>query len=1052
MTNLRRLSPALLLLALALAAGCSSSSPGGQDGPAICSQDTECVYGTYCDSGVCVPGVQPCAEFDACPDGMTCRNGTCVLSGQPDGGDGGDDQDGEDGEDGADQGPLGPDLEIVQPPLTGDPPLHQLDFGNVAVGLTVEQAIVVRNAGDQELRVLQLNLEAGAEDFAIPSAVTDALPLVLGPGDEASLQVTYSASDGVTDHGVLDIVSNDPDEALVKVHLLSEFKGEARAVLSTPALDFGDVPVGQSGGPLSVSLANQGTGNAVLAVSEVRAPARPDFVLKLVDANGDLAELPALLNQGEFLEAQVTYTPDAPGVDGDELVFSTDDPLAPSLRVPLAGRGAVGALSADPSPVVPGRVRVGAQATVRVNLSNEGDAALAIDSVSLQGVSAEWSLTSGSLDLPNLPTAPHVVPMGEMVWVELTFAPADVGFEAGELVATTSDPVGELRVALHAEGYEPAHVELVPEPAALAFGDVQLDQALGLHETRSLPLVLRSTGGDPLTVAAVARATGTTADYTWQPAAFAPVPSGQEVQLQISFAPTTAGIQNGSLLIDTNDPDVAVDGVVGRVAVSLSARGTDSLIFTTPASAHDFGAAAIGELRSATLSIRNASAYPLAVNEIRMGSGSSPAFGLQGVPVLPALIPDAGGEILVTMLYQPTAGGPASGAVEILSSDLGRPLVTITLQGQCQGCPAGLANCDADPDCETDTQTDPQNCGGCGVVCTAQHGDNPCVGGLCTPECDPLWGDCDNLPRNGCETPTNTLDDCSTCDVRCELPNAVESCSTGACTLTACDWGFHDCNASAGCETRTDNDPAHCGDCDTVCTNAHGGIACANSLCSPSCSSLWGSCDGDPIDGCETQLTSLSDCGFCGTPCGPLANATATCGTGTCAIESCNAGWCDLNNLPANGCEFDLDTNPACGSYTDIGDISGDEGAGRISYSGRGETWLRLYVMETYEDWSSCLYLSTIITLAPGLNTDYDLFAYCDGCSTVADSSSNGGTTLDQVELRWEEECVLGFPSGSDSSRYVYLQVRYYSGATCNPWSLEVYGNPAVATATCSEL
>jgi len=109
-------------------------------------------------------------------------------------------------------------------------------------------------------------------------------------------------------------------------------------------------------------------------------------------------------------------------------------------------------------------------------------------------------------------------------------------------------------------------------------------------------------------------------------------------------------------------------------------------------------------------------------------------------------------------------------------------------------------------------------------------------------------------------------------------------------------------------------------------------------------------------------------------------------------------------------------------------------------------------VLETYEDWSNCLYLSAVITLAPGAGTDYDLFAYCDGCSTVADSSSNGGTTLDQVELRWEEDCFLGFPTGSDSGRIVYLQVRYYSGNNCNPWALEVYGNVLVTTATCSTL
>jgi hypothetical protein len=167
-------------------------------------------------------------------------------------------------------------------------------------------------------------------------------------------------------------------------------------------------------------------------------------------------------------------------------------------------------------------------------------------------------------------------------------------------------------------------------------------------------------------------------------------------------------------------------------------------------------------------------------------------------------------------------------------------------------------------------------------------------------------------------------------------------------------------------------------------------------------------------------------------------------------VTSCDSGWCNFNGLHGDGCEFSLDTNPACASFTGIGQVSGDEGAGRITHVGRGEKWLRMYVAETFENWDTCLYLSATLTLAPGAGTDYDLYVYCDNCTTSAGSSSQGGTAVDRVDISWDEGCFLGFPTGSDSGRDVYIQVRYYAGNVCNEWTLEVYGNTAVSTRTCS--
>jgi len=56
-------------------------------------------------------------------------------------------------------------------------------------------------------------------------------------------------------------------------------------------------------------------------------------------------------------------------------------------------------------------------------------------------------------------------------------------------------------------------------------------------------------------------------------------------------------------------------------------------------------------------------------------------------------------------------------------------------------CNDGRADCNGnlDDDCETDTNSDPQNCGGCGIVCDAVAGQ-ACVGGRCVVDPCPQDG------------------------------------------------------------------------------------------------------------------------------------------------------------------------------------------------------------------------------------------------------------------------------------------------------------------------
>ncbi len=218
-------------------------------------------------------------------------------------------------------------------------------------------------------------------------------------------------------------------------------------------------------------------------------------------------------------------------------------------------------------------------------------------------------------------------------------------------------------------------------------------------------------------------------------------------------------------------------------------------------------------------------------------------------------------------------------------------------------CDAGYTDCNAvtDDGCEIFTSGDVDNCGSCSNQCTNDNGTTQCLSGNCAPTCIGLFGDCDGNPDNGCETPLNTLTDCGGCNVACDLPNAGESCASGSCAITGCDPGYTDCNSQPGCETYTAGDVNNCGSCSNQCSNSHGSTECLAGACTPTCVGLWGNCDADPDDGCETPLDTLVNCGDCSVSCS-LDHASESCATGSCQIDGCESGYTDCNSTDSDGC------------------------------------------------------------------------------------------------------------------------------------------------------
>lgn len=248
--------------------------------------------------------------------------------------------------------------------------------------------------------------------------------------------------------------------------------------------------------------------------------------------------------------------------------------------------------------------------------------------------------------------------------------------------------------------------------------------------------------------------------------------------------------------------------------------------------------------------------------------------------------------------------------------------VTSCTDGACGfvSCEGGFADCDGDraDGCEVDLTSNVAHCGRCETSCAFPNASAMCAGGACAIRaCDPGFADCDGDSTNGCETQTNTLTDCGACGAVCTVAGGTPTCASGTCTIGSCDLNRADCNADPadGCETPT-NTLTDCGTCGTVCSIPNATETCETGACRvAACDAGFADCDGDMLT-CETPLSTLTDCGACGAVCGD-AYAAPSCATGTCVL-SCQPlhGDCDMN--VANGCETSLSRNVlhcgACGN------------------------------------------------------------------------------------------------------------------------------------------
>ncbi|MBR4985350.1 MAG: hypothetical protein IKY83_06405 [Proteobacteria bacterium] len=173
----------------------------------------------------------------------------------------------------------------------------------------------------------------------------------------------------------------------------------------------------------------------------------------------------------------------------------------------------------------------------------------------------------------------------------------------------------------------------------------------------------------------------------------------------------------------------------------------------------------------------------------------------------------------------------------------------------------------------------------------------------------------------------------------CDCPTGTSLCGEICVDLEklhktdckTCMEGWADCQTTAddGCETRITDDKNNCGQCGNNCdrnlSDKHvSNITCSSGICQfNACESGYGDCDNNTQNGCETDLTSMENCGSCGNSCDSQPewkNYTISCVNSNC-IKECSTGYKDCDGKESNGCETNISSDVRncgkCGNMCD---------------------------------------------------------------------------------------------------------------------------------------
>lgn len=412
-----------------------------------------------------------------------------------------------------------------------------VDAGSVPVGQVGEStAVTFVNRGNVALSIQSVSLASDdpqhpdQDQFQIVQDTTTCTAEDLQPDTQCTVDVVFAPTSAGLKSARLDVVSEAPTASVVL-----QGTGEVPAAVFSPVgftLAFPDYPAGTgiASEPLSITVTNQSAAGITVTTPTFSGAAPSEFVL-YDDGCGGSSLLP-----NADCTIQVAFSPTSPGLkeailtvetSGGSATFSVSGTgLGPAIVVEPAGEGYV---FQDPVSIV-------SSATRTVTISNGGNSKLIFFGITLDSEDFYLGSQSDSCLLgvePGTEAAPCLV--------EVIFAPQSEDLKEATLTLESNDPVvPEYSFKLAGTGLNPIAVSPAPPvafttPVAVGSSELQSIRILNASGQR-VDIGVLGTEGTDATAFSATGCTGT-------------LDVGAECPVEVTFAPTTAGDKQATLVI-----------------------------------------------------------------------------------------------------------------------------------------------------------------------------------------------------------------------------------------------------------------------------------------------------------------------------------------------------------------------------------------------------------------------------------------------------------------------------------------------------------------------
>lgn len=250
------------------------------------------------------------------------------------------------------------------------------------------------------------------------------------------------------------------------------------------------------------------------------------------------AGFPVTIGPGACLPIQVTFTPTGSGPQTGTLTVSSNDPISPTVNIPVsgvAGTPAIATLIANTGDF--GEVCSGSFKDLPLTIHNNGACNLVVTGI---------TLSSLDFRMATVVSFPLTIAPGTSLEVPMRFQPSGPGAKTGTFTINSNDPLhASSPVPVHGSGGQPVAATMVADNGD--FGSVCVGRF------KDLVVTIANSGSCPLKITNIASSSPEfkTAQVLAYPLTVAP---GTPIEVPIRYEPTSAGTKTATITVSTDDP------------------------------------------------------------------------------------------------------------------------------------------------------------------------------------------------------------------------------------------------------------------------------------------------------------------------------------------------------------------------------------------------------------------------------------------------------------------------------------------------------------------